>query len=301
MGALFRFLWFPAVPVAFVSGLLQLSDDVALSSTAGLWVFALSFAYVVLGLVLQLQRDPYSAYTRLVLLSLAPGFVGLFWLLSRPANPFSVGLLVTGVLVLVPSAVLLVRSQRADPTVPDLLAQQFGRKGMLECAGVQLVSRVVPVEEGGRHSAIELVLQNCWDAPRTFTLELEPPKGVYIAPTATATLAPLEVGVLTLPIARSRELKQRQITLVADPRVSGSGGKRVRAFRAQIVSGKVTVEKSLVAALLGFYWFGGGLRFRADTVSIAASADPARLPAVEWRRVWAPREGAPISAVGQVA
>jgi hypothetical protein len=184
----------------------------------------------------------------------------------------------------------LVRTQHGRERITDLLAQRFGRGAIGEVEGVQLVvtGPGQPVAIGDR-AEIQVHLQNCWSAKRTFAFSLRElgTGALRFPPIATVVIGPLEVGCLRIPVVPVRG--PGNLTLVGSPRVKGWRGRRARQWHGRPVSGEVTGSMTAAAALGGMVVWGGGLRLTIPVASastpIAGSATP---PRVQFDVVWRP-------------
>ncbi|MCP4143166.1 MAG: hypothetical protein GY755_23245 [Chloroflexi bacterium] len=162
----------------------------------------------------------------------------------------------------------IIWSQLRKETVPNILRQQFKAGDIYEIDGVQLVPIQTQQEiAAGDALPIHFALQNCWDSERTVTLSLKTTmlyvkkREVFAFPREMeVTLRPCEVGSLTIPVV-SNTHAHGKYTIRASATITGTGGTRVRHWRAQGVSTVISPLMSVALMTVGLLLWGGGLQF----------------------------------------
>ena len=169
-----------------------------------------------------------------------------------------------------------VRAHRRPDPLPNPLRAHFAAGSIRELDGVQFVIATgdTEVRPGGALPVVVLA-QNGWDSDRYFTLSLvperrlaldqgrflvPPPARVRLPPGACAEVVVVAVAPLS-PVGRH--------PLLVLPGVQGEGGARVRHWRAATYEAPVSPAFTLLGALGGMVFTGGGLRVQATVVGVA--------------------------------
>jgi hypothetical protein len=213
-----------------------------------------------------------------------------------------------GVYVLLGTAVaaaLLIRSDRRaarrPDAQPDVLEGLVPADEIVETGDVHFALKAKP---HGSVVVLELLVQNLFDAPRTFELQAEL---VSDADAAAPPLPPIELGVpgaglsavrVTIPLAATGQRREVAIAVVADTR--GEGGRRVRFARRLTMwkppPGWVKVATAAhggaVGGLIHGFLKGSAAHSPATTLTVtvgpAAPAPPDARVRVKSQPIWAP-------------
>ena len=296
----FTFLSVALLLVAGATALAMLPSVLARSSGSDATVFAVSATTAVGGAALLAWRDVYAFAVLASLMALAAlAGVGLAWS-AGSLTPGLLALTFAAAAVLVAGAGFVARCQLAKPSVPDVLAERFGRGAVYETSGVQLVVLAPLTNPANAIVPIELYLQNCTDAPRTVEVVLDdrPLFGrggrIRWRKPPPVELAPGEVQLLRIPIcaARADALSAEVHFVVA---ATGPRGRRIRPRRAPYAAPPMATWKLVAIALLALplfvvvFWGRGGLK--ADVYF--TPAEPLRtddeLPPATAEPVWQPQ------------
>jgi protein-S-isoprenylcysteine O-methyltransferase Ste14 len=234
-----------------------------------LWMVAGCVGVAAIGLVAELRYDRYEFSKNTAFMaavgSMGCGSVAVFGEQSHPvalASAIALGATCVGCLVAV------FRISRAEEVLPNALLETFDKSELLEIKGVQFATThsdlLVPA--GG-----ELVVcahaQNGMDQERTFEVRLKPRADIgkrgHLAFDKVATLAlpPGAAGMLTIPVAVHPKARGTY-PITVEPSVKGSGGERLRVFRAPAFSQKVGGGTQLLALFFGIFVWGGGLTLK---------------------------------------
>jgi hypothetical protein len=187
-----------------------------------------------------------------------------------------------------------------DP-IPNVLRQHAAASAISEVKGVQILYRANAVLPTDTIAPYEVFLQNCTDAPRTVELALTEapllpakPSLLSRAPGAIA-LGPSEVKLVRFPVTAAAGAKGEVRTHVR-VRVSGSGGRRTRRWRARpheaplsLLAIALFVVFLLPLGMTLVFVRRGGLVLRLVPTGAARAAS--ELPAPGEETLW--REGAP--------
>lgn len=241
-------------------------------------IFALGAVVAALGMFAEARRDLYAfCGFGLVAAFIAGLLTGAVALLGTRPHPIAAGVSVVAWLGFVACLVYLLRIQFARDTLPDLLRKEFAPSAIYEVGGVQFAVRQSRTElAAGERFYVRVVAQNCWDRERHLTFVLDPElrvslnrAGLKVPKEAKLRLPGGAVAVLTIPVEAESKAKGAY-SLVARPKVSGSGGTRVRRRRAQAPSTRIPPWITALAALGGVLAWGGGMRLE---VAVAQRRD----------------------------
>jgi hypothetical protein len=251
------------------------------------------------GLALEARRDPHDVAA----FGLAVGVGGalvcailLFVVHGAGAIPKVVA--GASVAVAAVSGLALLRISREAEEYPNVLAERFGKAALLEADGVQLAISVPAALAASEPGAILVFLQNCFDAERKVAIRLEAggwTKRLLLEPRPEATLAPLEVGVLAIPIG-ARPGPAGAAAIVASVSASGLGGRRVRRWRARTATKRIRPWMQALALLSGHFVSGGGIRFTVRVAEVPEGTAPPPLPPTSFQRLWAPEPRGALAA-----
>ena len=264
-------------------------DDAA----ASVLVTALvSLTVGVLGLVYQARSDPDSVLTFLSVFLLLVALCEAIYVFSSHEPgwvPKSAALMSTigGVIL----GVITYRRQfgPGSSDFPNILRSETSPEGILETDGVQFMGFVETGTDDRPHW-VSIALQNCFDGPRTVRIEFDAERhSEYLRyhPEFSAELGPAEVRRVRFPVVSPTYAGEYNLFFKVG--VDGSGGKRVRLWRAKAPSTRVKGAATAALLAAGVFAYGGGLRFRIGPLqSDLWSAD---LPAPADEVVWQPEFG----------
>lgn len=295
-------VWVLFVMAAFVAAFtsLEFSVEGRPYDPAMYWAFGISFGIASLGLVVEAKRDPYAASMVLTVVSFITGIItgSVAWFGQQP-HPIALGVAILSTAAFLWCVVFLAHTQLRRETVPNLLRQRFDRSTIFEKDGVQFVATYAPTEiDAGGSFEVYLVAQNCWDAPRTLRLGLNTAArltleraGLHFAREPSVTLPGAAVAVLKIPVT-AHPRSQGRFVLNATPKVEGSGGTRVRHWRARGIGMRIPGWLTAALMLAGVFAWGGGLRFkvRVRQNRYAVDAKPTT-PEPTTEIVWRPGGG----------
>lgn len=286
-------LVFLAILVAAIALLFELGPE----STSAPRITALVAGLAAgAGLAYEARKDLDAALTFIAVVALCAAIFAIIYVVassSRGAVPLTVA---GGTLALAAGCGLWTwRRQRSeDPAFPNLLRSQFSDPHILETDGVQFVGWVEPSNEEKPHSIV-FFLQNCFDGERRVSLRFDP--GRYreylrLYEEVQANLGPGEVVRVETPVVSPTYEGSYRLFFSLD--VSGSSGKRVRGWRAQVPSRRVKGSQTAALLALGIVSWGGGTSFQIGP--LAADLWNAELPEPRVGVVWKPeRPLAPIA------
>lgn len=201
----------------------------------------------------------------------------------------------------VPAAIGLglwtIRRQRGGGSseFPNVLGASVGAASLCEASGIQFAGTFLAGAVGRPHLAT-ILLQNCFDAPRTVRITFDASsyaKYLRFEPHHEVMLGPAEVASLRVPIVAPNYEGIYPLYFSLD--VQGSQGKRVRLWRAREVDMRIRPEASLALLAVGLVAWGGGICFRVGPLPDDQWSTP--LPAPVRRTLWQPREGTVPRAV----
>ena len=234
------------------------------------WVFGISLLVVVLGFLLEMRRDAYSASMVLTVVSFVTAFLtGAVAWFGAESHPLAWTFAILSTATFVSCVVYLFRTQYRRGSLPDILRQRFDRRSILEVDGVQFVVAYGPLEIGGGECVqINVVAQNCWNEPRTLWFGLDvgtrlslDRAGLLFEREPSVTIPGAAVVAMTIPVVAQPEAKGRFV-LHAKPKVEGSGGARVRHSRARTLGRRIPGWLTAALLFVGVIAWGGGVRIR---------------------------------------
>lgn len=221
-------------------------------------VLLLFVAVFAAGIYAEARRDFYGFCSSMSLFGLVvaatAAFVVVVW---PPARPVAASLGFAAVLVAV---VCLARTSiaRKRDRNPNFLREKFVDSGIRERDGVQFV--LVPPNEtvkAGDAFEVQILAQNCMDAPRRLQIALKPLRTASIRPgrfrfdeQAAVLLPPRAAGRLTIPVIVGSEAKGLQIWKSV-PTVTGRPGRRVLLWSPRKDLGGLVAETATAIGLLG--------------------------------------------------
>jgi hypothetical protein len=274
-------------------------------------VFAASLFVVALGMFVEAKRDLYGFCFAAVVLGFVTSILtGAVALLGASPHPIAAAVAVLSGGVVIACVVYLVRTQYGRDPLPDILRQRFDAARIAEVEGVQFaVCQSATELVAGEALTVEVVAQNCWDEERRLTFELRPETrvsinraGLRIPGEPRLVLPAASVAVLAIPVVAEPKADGRFV-LVASPKVSGEGGKRVRRRRARALSTHIPPWLTLLLLFGGMFVWGGGLKLRVRVTPRRGGAEPPPVVALEPRTrvIWQPEPDALAAARGVAA
>lgn len=163
---------------------------------------------------------------------------------------------------------------------PDLLRRRYPAGQIFETDLIQFTGEVVPSDGRSPHSA-SLLLQNCSDGPRSVTIRFEAgeaAKYLRFHPSVEADLGPAEVVRIQVPVISPTY--EGSYPLYFSLSVRGSGGRRVRTWRAKVPARRVKAAETVALLAVGHLAVGGGVRFTIGRTPVdlwnTALANPVR-------------------------
>lgn len=235
------------------------------------------------GLTIAARRDFYEFRVvagRWALVGAAGCVAAGFWLDREALGPRLAG----GVLGLCGTTCLVSawRESHREERLPNVLLQDLSRSEICELSGVQFgVVQSDTVVAAGEELGLHVLVQNGFDCARGFALHIRPRADVGRAEHLVfekelyVDLPGGAAASLWIPIAIHPKARGSYLVRV-EPRVTGSGGTRIRRWRAKRYRPPVGPAEQILALLLGGLAWGGGLgvEFRVRK----SDADPDAFP-----------------------
>jgi hypothetical protein len=219
---------------------------------------------VLAGLRHEIRRDLDAALTFCAVCAIAVAIVGGIVVLSIEPRPAG-WIAVTAVAAVVGLGLgfYTFRRQRSPGSAdfPDLLRQRYPAEQIFETDLIQFTGAVVPSNGRSPHSA-SLLLQNCSDGQRSVTIHFEAgeaAKYLRFHPSVEADLGPAEVVRINVPVISPTY--EGSYPLYFSLSVRGSGGRRVRTWRAQAATRRIKGAETVALLAVGHLAAGGGVRF----------------------------------------
>lgn len=205
---------------------------------------------------------------------------------------------IVGAAILFPIVYTLVTRKKPQPDrFRDPLRSLVVAESLYETDGGVQFAVGMPLSGHGA-SSIEVVLQNCFDAPRTFVIDWRLHSGLKPVDLNLSrfehVLAPLETGRLTIPFGPREHVSTPVATLMHMAfMVRGRDGTRLRSAKGKYVPSTqegVSAAAGLASAIaaLAVHQPLTATEF-ALRVDVDGGPVPARLP--KWERIWAPQSG----------
>lgn len=259
LGALAVFSFFCAV-VAGISMVTASSED-AVSWLP--WVLGFSL-FVVLALVFIWRLSPFTA--TLFFTGMSTMLAGLMALLIGRATTHHTLVTTIGALsaaACVGGAVTLLRLRRKTSDVGNPLSVLASVDPIFEFNGIQFVADTRVAPWGG---VLRMLLQNCYDAPRTLTVTLNPTSGDAERQVTSIPVPPLGVLRVEIPCVVRTGVAVMNLRLGT----AGLGGTRRRTWEARTYENKAGLATKLAIHALGVMVptsEGASLRFAAGPES----------------------------------
>lgn len=213
----------------------------------------------------------------------------LFYASSPGATAKSVGF--GSLIVAIGLWIALLRFKRAPESsdFPNILLEFNQSDSVYESEGVQFTASLDPGSSQRPHK-ISIFLQNCFNHSRDVTINFDgASQANYMRffPYHQLRVGPAEVIKVMLPVVTPTY--PGNYNLFFSIAVSGSGGKRVRRWRAKEQTKRVTKGAQLALLAVGMLAWGGGISFTVGPLSEDIWANDLPLPSQEI--VWQPRPG----------
>ncbi|MCG8590233.1 MAG: hypothetical protein MJE66_13155 [Proteobacteria bacterium] len=172
------------------------------------------------------------------------------------------------------------RQQYGDEPLPNVLRERLDDSVIVELDGVQFVASCSDGEVlAGEEIRVQVLAQNGFDTERRLEIGLTGHAGLgkrgtmfFSEKSPTLVLPGGAAGLLTIPIA-THPRARGSYKLLVDPQVHGTGGVRVRRWRAKPFSARVSPRLQFLGLLVGMWAWGGGLEF---AVKIRRNRDAVR-------------------------
>jgi hypothetical protein len=204
-----------------------------------------------------------------------------------PAHALAFSLGVALAIVCVGSLAYAQWTQVVSGPWPNKLSEKFG-KAVVEEDGVQFAAvaaqrRVQP----GERVLIQVFLQNTWDRVRNVKIDLSPRRSADTVRRPEITYALRAGEVVKLSIESTVEvLSGQSLELEFSIVVWGGGGRRVRRWRAAQYQPRVSGAHQATMLAVGVIAWGGGVRFRFESVAGRAASSGA--PSTKAETLWLP-------------
>lgn len=238
---------------------------------------------VLAGLRHEARRDLDAALTFCAVCAIAVAIVGGIVTLSIEPRPVAwIGVTVVAAAVGLALGFYTYRRQRGPDSsdFPDLLRQRSPAAQIFETDLIQFTGEIIPSDGRSPHSA-SLLLQNCSDGQRSVTIRFEAgeaAKYLRFHPSVEADLGPAEVVRIKVPVISPTY--DGAYPLYFSLSVRGSGGRRVRTWRAQAATRRVKGAETVALLAVGHLAVGGGVRFTIGPTPVdlwnTALANPIR-------------------------
>lgn len=216
------------------------------------------------GLRHEARRDLDAALTFCTVCAIAVAIVGGIVVLSIEPRPAG-WIAVTAVAAAVGLGLGIYTFRRQygpeSPEFPNLLRQRYPESQIFESDGVQFTGELIPSDGRSPHT-VALLLQNCSDGPRSVTIRFDAAgaaKYLRFHPTVETPLGAAEVVRIKVPVISPTY--DGSYPLFFSLGVSGSGGHRVRRWRAQAATTRIKPGQTAALLAVGLIAAGGGVRF----------------------------------------
>jgi hypothetical protein len=172
---------------------------------------------------------------------------------------------------------------------PNILAAMVQPASLFETEGVQFTGLLDEGRERRPH-AVSILLQNCFDAPRTVTIRFDAAgseKYMRFHREHQVQIGAAEVSRVVFPVIAPTY--PGSYPLYLSIAVGSAGGKRVRLWRAQEATERTRTATTVALLAVGHLKVGGGIRFTVGPLPDDIWA--ADLPQPVQQSVWQPRIG----------
>lgn len=265
-------------------------------------IFAGSLATFVVGSGLLARRDSYAfAWLMAFIGGFGLACLGLVVMVEARVSLELWGFAAGSAVLCVAAGTYIARTQFRSGAVPDVLAEQAGRRAVFEIDDVQLTA-TCPFETPANFIAsVDVCLQNCLDSARTVTVELDdqplfgPGGGIHWRRPEPVQLGPSEVKLVRIPFCSAKPGSSTQLAYLR-VRASGEPGKRVRHRRAPYAAHPLKRWQIAAIVVLAspFFWIlvwgRGGVKVDLRFTNAQPLRRPDELPEPSVQLVWSPFE-----------
>jgi hypothetical protein len=244
------------------------------------------------GLRHEARRDLDAALTFCAVSAIAIAIVGGIVVLSIEPRPVAwIGVTVVAAAVGLGLGFYTFRRQRGPDSAefPNLLGQRYPAAQIFETDLIQFTGELIPSDGKSPHF-VSLLLQNCSDAPRSVTIRFDAGSAAQylrFQPTVEAAVGPAEVVRVKVPVVSPTY--DGSYPLYFSLGVIGSGGRRVRNWRAQAATTKIKPGQTAALLAVGLIAAGGGIRFTIGPTPVDLWNTPLANPVREI--LWQPGTG----------
>ncbi|MES1242998.1 MAG: hypothetical protein ABUT39_15385 [Acidobacteriota bacterium] len=237
------------------------------------------------------RRDPDAVLTLVGAFALlAAVCIGIYlFYADRPGTASQVALVVCVALGVACGAATWRRQRTESADFPDVLATMVLPASIFETEGIQLTGLLDQGRDRRPHAA-SILLQNCFDAPRTVTIRFDAAgaeKYMRFHPEHRVEIGPAEVARVVFPVVAPTY--PGSYPLYFSIAVEGRSGKRVRLRRAQEATERTKAATTVALLVVGHLMVGGGIRFTIGPLPYDIWA--AELPQPVRQSLWQPRIG----------
>lgn len=266
-------------------------DSVSGTSVNAANVAGIAFLVAAVILWREAKRDPDAVLMLVGVFSLLSAVcIGIYLFhADRPGTASQVSLVVCVAVSLACGAATRRRQRTESNDFPNVLATMAPINGIFETEGIQFTGLLDPGRERRPHAA-SILLQNTFDAPRTVTIRFDAAgTGKYLRfhPEHQVEIGPAEVSRVVFPVIAPTY--PGSYPLYFSIVVAGTGGKRVRLWRAQDATERTKTGTTLALLAVGHLKVGGGIRFTIGPLPDDIWSAP--LPQPRQQSVWQPRIG----------
>lgn len=237
------------------------------------------------------RRDPDAVLTLVSVFALLTAVcVGIYlFYADRPGTASQVALVVCAALGLGCGAATWRRQRTESGDFPDVLARMVPATGIFETEGIQFTGVLDQGRDRKPHAA-SILLQNCFDSPRTVTIRFDAAgseKYMRFHPQHKVGIGPAEVSRVFFPVIAPTY--PGSYPLYFSIAVAGTGGKRVRLWRAREATERTKAATTVALLAVGHLMIGGGIRFTIGP--LPDDIWSAQLPQPVQQTLWQPRIG----------
>lgn len=277
----------------------SIAAAVALSSdppgSTAIVVAVIAFAVTAAILARQARKDLDAVLILLAVFSLGTAICMGIYLFSAHL-PGLAPKVATGLSIAAAAGLGIITLQRqrrgSSPDFPDVLGSRFQPQSLLEVDGIQFCGVLQSGGSGRPHTA-SIFLQNCFNAPRDVTITFDGAgysKYMRFHPRYQARIGAAEVVQVSFPVITPTY--PGSYRLYFSFTVAGSGGKRVRLWRARQPTTRVKPGAQAAALAAGVIAWGGGVSFTVGP--LPDDIWSMELPAPVQQTLWRPRPGADL-------
>jgi len=219
---------------------------------------------ILAGLRHEARRDLDAALTFCAVCAIGIAIVGGIVVLSIEPRPVGwIAVTAVAAAVGLGLGIYTFRRQRGPDSseFPNLLLKKYPSTQIFETDLIQFTGELLPSDGKSPH-LVSLLLQNCSDGSRSVAIRFDAggaAKYLRFQPVVETTLGPAEVIRVKVPVISPTY--EGSYPLFFSLGVSGSGGQRVRKWRAQVPTTRVKPGQTVALLAVGHLAVGGGVRF----------------------------------------